>query len=122
MREFDKPPIASQVAGDDLKEKLESVKTKQASLVTSGSSAEETSKKTLANGEEEEEEYLSPEDASVRKEWKGNCTAVDWNRCNKIRQINVQNVINNQFQTKHLELNCLKEPILCLKNGWTANR
>lgn len=69
---------------------------------------------------EEEEEILSPEDENVRREWGGNCTTVDWERCNKIRQIVVLDVINNQFQRKNLELDCLLEPILCLTNGWTG--
>lgn len=76
-----------------------------------------------SNGEgEEEEEILSPEDEGVRREWGGNCTTKDWERCNKIRQIVVLDVINNQFQRKNLELDCLLEPILCLRNGWTCNR
>lgn len=69
---------------------------------------------------EEEIEILSPEDENVRREWGGNCTTVDWERCNKIRQIVVLDVINNQFQRKNLELDCLLEPILCLTNGWTG--
>ncbi len=69
---------------------------------------------------EEEEEILSPEDENIRREWGGNCTTVDWERCNKIRQIVVLDVINNQFQRKNLELDCLLEPILCLTNGWTG--
>lgn len=75
---------------------------------------------TLEPGEEEEE-ILSPEDENVRREWGGNCTSKDWERCNKIRQIVVIDVIHTQFQRKSLELDCLIEPILCLRNGWTSN-
>ncbi|CAL8095718.1 unnamed protein product [Orchesella dallaii] len=68
------------------------------------------------------EATLSPEDATIRHEWGGNCTVSDWNRCNKIRQIVVIDVINNQWERKNMELDCLIEPVLCLRNGWTANR
>jgi len=65
---------------------------------------------------------LTPEDENIRKEWGGKCMVTDWNRCNKVRQIVVIDVINNQFERKNMELDCLLEPILCLTNGWTANR
>jgi len=76
----------------------------------------------MSDNEEPTEEPLSPEDENIRKEWGGTCMVTDWMRCNKIENIIMLEVINTPFQKKDLRMNCLTEPTLCLRNGWTANR
>lgn len=144
VRELSHPPIAlSQVAGEEFLESTERpfepdpdaeyihthLDETQADSPAPASAEKSTAMETITvipetvgSGEVTTEEVLTPEDENVRREWGGECTAIDWNRCNKIRQIVVLDVINNQFERKNLELDCLVQPVLCLKNGWTANR
>ncbi|ODM98893.1 hypothetical protein Ocin01_07788 [Orchesella cincta] len=125
LREYDHPPVAMSQVRQSEEPDAEYVNLNETTNGTIPTTSEAIPPERAApeiSEDEVTEEPLSPEDANIRKEWGGNCMVSDWNRCNKVREIIVQNVINNQFQTKHLELDCLLEPILCLTNGWTANR
>jgi len=63
-------------------------------------------------------------DKLTQEEWGGNCTLANWDKCKVVKTWFgwYLDKVENEMKWKHLELDCVLEPVLCMKNGWTVNR
>jgi hypothetical protein len=68
--------------------------------------------------------FLTQEDRMTQEEWGGNCSLADWDRCKVIKTWfgNYMDKSDPEHLWKQSELDCILQPVLCMKNGWTVNR